>query len=89
MLDLLGVELQRVLGELEPLGDQGGQLPDPSALLSEDILSVGGSDDDLGLGVGGSDLTTGVTLLGELTGTGRDRDKKVRFRSCNEVGMLR
>ena len=71
VLDLFGVELQRVLGELEPLGDQGGQLPDPPALLSEDILGVGGTDDDLGLGVGGSDLTTGVTLLGELTGAGR------------------
>ena len=71
MLDLLGVKLQRVLGELEPLGDQGGQLPDPPALLSEDILGVGSTDDDLGLGVGSSDLTTSVTLLGELTGAGR------------------
>ena len=71
VLDLLGVELQRVLGELEPLGDQSGQLSDPPTLLSEDILGVGGTDDNLGLGVGGSDLTSGVTLLSELTGAGK------------------
>jgi hypothetical protein len=29
---------------------------------------VGGSDDDLGSGVGDSDLTSRVTLLGELSG---------------------
>ena len=68
VLDLLSVELQRVLGELESLGNQSGQLPDPPSLLSEDILSVGSTDDDLGLSVGGSDLTSGVTLLGKLAG---------------------
>jgi hypothetical protein len=66
MLDLLGIELQRVLGELESLGNQSGQLPDPPSLLSENILSVGSTNDDLGLGVGGSNLTAGVTLLSEL-----------------------
>ena len=68
VLDLLSVELQRVLGELESLGNQSGQLPDPPSLLSEDILGVGSTDDDLGLSVGGSDLTSGVTLLGKLAG---------------------
>jgi hypothetical protein len=67
VLDLFGVKLQRVLWELEPLGDEGGQLADAATLLTEDILGVGGTDDDLGLGGRGSDLATRVTLLGELT----------------------
>jgi hypothetical protein len=68
VLDLLSVEFQRVLGELEPLGDQSGQFPDPPSLLSKNILGVSSTDDDLGLGVSGSDLTSSVSLLGELTG---------------------
>lgn len=46
-LDLLGVELKRVLSELESLLDEGGELPNSSSLLSEDLLGVGGPDDDL------------------------------------------
>jgi hypothetical protein len=87
VLDLLSVELQRVLGELEPLGNQSGQLPDPPSLLSEDILGVGGTDDDLGLGVGGSDLTTSVTLLGELSGA-RDWAKQGRDESPRTCGIV-
>jgi len=66
--DLLGVKVDGALSEGESLGDEGGELPDPDTLLTEDILSVGSSDDDLGLGVGNSDLTTGVTFSGELGG---------------------
>lgn len=67
-LDLLGVKLERVLWELESLLDQSLELSDPSSLVTEDILGVGGSDDDLGSGVGHSDLTSRVSLLGELSG---------------------
>lgn len=32
---------------LEPLLNESGELPDPATLLSEDLLGVGGTDDDL------------------------------------------
>lgn len=47
VLDLLSVELQRVLGELEALLDQGGEFTDAASLLAEHLLGVGGTDDDL------------------------------------------
>ena len=47
VLDLLGVELERVLGELEALLDEGSKLADAAALLTEDLLGVGGTDDNL------------------------------------------
>ena len=68
VLDLLGVERQGSLGEAESLLDEGSQLTDSATLVTEDVLGVGGSDDDLGSGVGDSDLTARVTLLGELSG---------------------
>ena len=67
-MDLLGVKLQRVLGELESLLDQRLEFTDSSSLVTEDFLGVGGSDNDLGSGVGNSDLTSRVSLLGELSG---------------------
>jgi ribose 5-phosphate isomerase len=45
VLDLGGVEGDRVLGELETLLDEGGELADAAALVSEDLLGVGGTDD--------------------------------------------
>jgi hypothetical protein len=69
-LDLLGVQLERVLGELESLLDERLELADAASLVSEDILRVGRTDDDLGTGVGDSDLTARVSLLGEFTGAG-------------------
>jgi hypothetical protein len=66
VLDLSGVERDRVLGELETLLDQRGELADAAALLAEDILGVGGADDDVGDGRGNADLDTGVTLLSKL-----------------------
>ena len=66
VLDLGGVERDRVLGELEALLDQRGELADAAALLAEDILGVGGADDDVGDGRGDADLDTGVTLLSKL-----------------------
>jgi hypothetical protein len=67
-LDLLGVELKTALGELESLLDESLELTDTSTLVTKNLLGMGGSDDDLGSSVGHSDLTTGVALLGELSG---------------------
>ena len=47
VLDLGGVQRNRVLGELEPLLDQGGELANAAALLSENLLSVGSTDNDI------------------------------------------
>ena len=67
-MNLFGVKLQRVFGELESLLDQRLEFTDSSSLVTEDFLGVGSSDDDLGSGVGDSDLTSRVSLLGELSG---------------------
>lgn len=66
VLDLGGVQGNRVLGELEALLDERGELADAATLLSENLLCVGGADDDIGDGGGDADLDTGVTLLSEL-----------------------
>ena len=47
VLDLLGVELERVLGEFEPLLNECGKLADAAALLAKDLLGVGSTNDDL------------------------------------------
>ena len=66
VLDLGGVQGDGVLGELEALLDERGELTDAAALLAEDLLGVGGADDDVGDGRGDADLDAGVTLLSEL-----------------------
>lgn len=66
VLDLGGVEGNAVLGELEALLDQAGELADAATLLTEDLLGVGGTDDDVGDGGGDADFDAGVTLLGQL-----------------------
>lgn len=71
VLDLFGVQLQRSLGKLESLLDQRLEFTDPSALVSKDFLGVRSSDNDLGTGVGDSDFTARVELLGEFTGATR------------------
>lgn len=65
-LDLGGVEGDGVLRELEALLDERGELADAATLLTENLLSVGGADDDVGDGGGDADLDAGVTLLSEL-----------------------
>ena len=47
VLDLLGEELEGVFGELETLLHEGSKLTDATSLLTEDLLGVGGADDDL------------------------------------------
>jgi hypothetical protein len=66
VLDLGGIEGNAVLGELEALLDEGGELADTATLLTKDLLGVGGSDNDVGNGRGDADLDAGVSLLGQL-----------------------
>lgn len=66
VLDFGGVEGDAVLGELEALLDEGGELADAAALLTEDLLGVGGADDDVGDGGGDADFDARVSLLGQL-----------------------
>ena len=47
VLNLLGVELKRVLGEFETFLDESSELTDAATLLTKDFLGVGGTDDDL------------------------------------------
>lgn len=68
VLNLLRVKFQTVLRELEPLANKSGQFPDATTFFTENVLSVGGTDDDLGFGVGGTDFTAGVTFFGEFAG---------------------
>jgi len=65
VLDTLGEELNRVLGELETLLDHGGQFANTGTTLTEDILGAGGTDNDLGSDGSNADLDTGVSILGE------------------------
>lgn len=66
VLNLGGVERNGVLGELEALLDERGEFADATTLLSENLLCVGGADDDVGDSGGDADLDTGVTFLSEL-----------------------
>lgn len=68
LLDSLSVDGDGALGESESLLDKRHELSDSSAVLTEHLVGVGGSDNNLGLGGGESDLDTGVSLLGELSG---------------------
>lgn len=68
VLDLLGIELYGSFCKLESLLNQRGEFTDAATLLSEDLLGVGSTDDDLGSGVGDADLAARVALVGELAG---------------------
>ena len=47
ILNLLSVHLERVFGEAETLLDESGEFTDPTALLAQDFLGVGSTDDNL------------------------------------------
>src|SRR5882757_1888329 len=47
VLDLLCVHLERVFGKVETLLNESGELTDPTALLTQDFLGVGSTDDNL------------------------------------------
>lgn len=49
------------------MGDQAGELADPSSLLSEHFLGVCGADDDVGHSRGDTHFDTGVALLRQFT----------------------
>lgn len=66
VLDLGGVERDAVLRELEALLNQARELADATTLLAENLLGVGGADDDVGDGGGDADFDAGVTLLSQL-----------------------
>jgi hypothetical protein len=66
VLNLGGVEGDGVLGELEALLNERGELTDAATLLSENLLCVGGANDDVGDGGSDADLDARVTLLGQL-----------------------
>ena len=67
VLDLGGVQGNGILGELEALLDEGGELANAATLLTEDLLGVGGANDDIGHGGGNADLNARITLLSKLT----------------------
>jgi hypothetical protein len=66
ILDLGGVERDAVLRKLEALLDEGGELANAATLLAQNLLSVGGPDDDVGDSGGDADLDARVALLGQL-----------------------
>ena len=47
VLDLLRVEFERVFGELETLLHKGSKLTDAAAFLTQNLLGVGSTDDNL------------------------------------------
>lgn len=47
VLDLLGVEFERVFGKLETFLDESSEFTDAAAFLSKDFLSMGCTDDNL------------------------------------------
>ena len=47
VLNLLGVHLERVFWEAETLLDESGKLTDPTALLTQDFLGMGSTDNNL------------------------------------------
>ena len=66
VLDLIRVELKRVVGELEALLDERGELTDSASLLAEYLLGVCCADDDVGNGGRDADLDARVSLLSQL-----------------------
>jgi len=64
----LSVQLDGALREVEPLLNDGGQLANATALLTEHILGLGSLDDNLGALGSNADFNASIALLGELTG---------------------
>lgn len=67
VLDLGGVEGDRVLGELETFLNEAGELANAATLLAQNLLGVCCADDDVGDGRGDSDFDAGVALLSEFS----------------------
>jgi hypothetical protein len=81
VLHLGGVQGNAVLGELEALLDERGQLADAASLLSENFLGVGCADDDVGDGRGDADFDSGVSFLSQFA-----LEELVQFGVENTIG---
>ncbi|KAL3798186.1 hypothetical protein HJC23_005747 [Cyclotella cryptica] len=68
VLDALSVKFHGALGEIEPLLDDRGQFADALTLVSEDVLGLGGANDNFGAVGGGTDFDSGVAVFGEFAG---------------------
>ena len=71
VLDLLGVQLQGVLGEFEALLHKGSKLTDAAPLLTQDLLGVSSTNDNLYYFTALSEviaLNRGLTYLGAGVG---------------------
>jgi len=65
-LHLCRIQADAVLRELEPFLDEGSELADAAALLSEHFLGVRGADDDVGDGGCDADFNAGVAFFCEF-----------------------
>jgi len=81
VLYLGGVQGNAVLGELEALLDERGQLADAASLLTENFLGVGCADDDVGDGRGDSDFDSRVSFLSQFA-----LEELVQFGVENTIG---
>ena len=79
--------MKSVKGINEPLLNDGGELTDSLALLSEDVLGSGSLDDDLSAGGGDSHLQTCVSILRQLLGE-QLRTKKAEYLLCYSFGRI-
>ena len=61
-LNLVDEEFNGVLGVVESLLDEGGELSDLVTIGTNDFLDLGGLDSDFSLDWGDSDFNTGITL---------------------------
>lgn len=90
VLNLLGVELNGALREAETLLDERGELADAATLLAENLLRVGGADDDLGASVGDANLAARVALRRESAreelGQLRAVERAVSFERADDEG---
>lgn len=62
----LSVQLDGAIREVETLLDDGSQLANAAALLTQNILGTGGTDDDLSALGGLTDLDTSETIVAQL-----------------------
>lgn len=66
ILHLCRIERHAVLGEFEPLLDEGGEFADTAALFSKDFLGMRGANDDVCDGGRDADFDTRIALFGEF-----------------------
>lgn len=67
VLDTLGVQLDGTVGKVETLLDDRRQLTDALPLFTQHVLGAGSPDNDFRAVGGGTDLHSGVPILGQLT----------------------